>query len=56
MEEESLELDLIGVGGASCYDDVQRYLRAGAHAVHIATAAMVNPLTAKIIRDQWSAR
>ena len=56
IEEESLELALIGVGGASCYDDAQRYLNAGAHAVHIATAAMINPLTAKLIRDQWSAR
>ena len=56
IEEESLELALIGVGGASCYGDAQRYLNAGAHAVHIATAAMINPLTAKLIRDQWSAR
>lgn len=53
IDEDSLDVQLIGVGGASCLDDVQRYMRAGAHAVHIATAAMTNPLTAKVIREQW---
>ena len=38
--EEGYEVELIGVGGASCLDDVQRYLHAGAAAVHLATAAM----------------
>lgn len=34
---------LIGVGGISTAEHVNEYLTAGAHAVHIATAAMLNP-------------
>ena len=43
IEENQFDLDLIGVGGASCLEDVQRYLAAGASAVHLATAAMETP-------------
>lgn len=46
-------LKLIGVGGAFSADDVKRYLVAGAESVHLATAAMVDPLTAVKIREQW---
>lgn len=42
---------LIGVGGASTADDVRAYLKAGAECVHIATAAMVEPLTGVRIRQ-----
>jgi dihydroorotate dehydrogenase len=48
-----MELELIGVGGASCLQDIQSYLAAGAHAVHIATAAMIDPGLALEIREQW---
>ena len=44
------DIQLIGVGGASRMDHVQEYLNAGAHAVQIATAAMVRPETAMDIR------
>ena len=45
-------LGLIGVGGASCLEDVQRYLDAGAGAVHLATAAMQKPDIAIDIKAQ----
>ena len=43
LAQSDRPLELIGVGGASSADHVQDYLKAGAHAVHLATAAMVNP-------------
>jgi dihydroorotate dehydrogenase (NAD+) catalytic subunit len=52
IQQDALELQLIGVGGAASIVDLRRYLEAGAHAVQIATAAMVNPgLALKIRRD-----
>jgi dihydroorotate dehydrogenase len=45
---------LIGVGGAFTADDVRRYLVAGAQAVHLATAAMVDPAVALTIRGEWN--
>ncbi|MBH57127.1 MAG: hypothetical protein CMJ82_08085 [Planctomycetaceae bacterium] len=51
IKEEGYEVELIGVGGASCLDDVQRYLHAGAAAVHLATAAMQNPSIAIEIKQ-----
>lgn len=47
-------LDLIGVGGAGSSRDVRGYLQAGAHAVHFATAAMVNPGLALEIKRDWA--
>ena len=44
---------LIGVGGASQAQHVREYLDAGAHAVHLATSAMVDPLVGCAIREQW---
>ena len=44
-------IDIVGVGGAATAEDVQAYLNAGASAVHIATAAMVNPLVGVEIRE-----
>ncbi len=55
VEQQELSLQLIGVGGAATAADVKRYLDAGAVAVHIATAAMVDPATALQIRRQWRA-
>ena len=48
------DLQLVGVGGASSAADVAGYLDAGAHAVHMATAAMVNPSVAIEIREDWA--
>ena len=53
VREEGLGVSLIGVGGASTAADVADYLEAGAESVHLATAAMVDPLTAQKIRRDW---
>jgi len=45
------QLQLIATGGVSNATHVRGYLAAGASAVHMATAAMVNPLTAIEIRQ-----
>lgn len=55
IRERGLALQLIGVGGAATAEHVEQYLQARAHAVHIATAAMVNPAVACDIRQQMSA-
>ncbi len=52
IRENKYDVELIGVGGASCLEDVQQYLQAGAGAVHIATAAMQNPLVAVEIKNE----
>lgn len=45
-------ISIIGVGGASSAEDIRRYLAGGASCVHMATAPMLDPLTAiKIRRD-----
>jgi dihydroorotate dehydrogenase len=46
---------VIGVGGASTAEHVRDYLAAGVEAVHIATAAMVDPLVGLKIRWQLAA-
>lgn len=48
----NLPLRVIGVGGAFSTDDVRRYLSAGAEAVHLATAAMIDPEVALRIRAE----
>ena len=45
-------VDVIGVGGAASAKNVRQYLDAGATAVHIATAAMVDPLIGTTIRRE----
>jgi dihydroorotate dehydrogenase len=52
IAEQGHNLTLIGVGGASTAEHVQAYLKAGAESVHIATAAMVDPLVAIKIRRE----
>ncbi len=52
IAEKQLTLKLVGVGGTSSADDVRDYLQAGAESVHIATAAMVNPLVGTQIRSE----
>ena len=48
-------IDVIGVGGVTTAEDVRSYLNAGTSAVHIATAAMVDPLTGIAIRRTLAA-
>ncbi len=55
IESRGDKLKVIGVGGASTLKHVKNYLSAGAEAVHIATAAMVDPLLGIQIRRQWNA-
>lgn len=50
IDNKDLRLSLVGVGGASGAEHVRQYLDAGAEAVHIATAAMLDPLVACRIR------
>lgn len=49
-----LPLKLVGVGGASTAEHVRQYLAAGAHAVHLATAAMLDPLVGIKIREEMA--
>jgi dihydroorotate dehydrogenase len=53
VAERSLRMQLIGVGGIRTAEHVARYLAAGAAAVHLATAAMVDPAVALQIRAAW---
>ncbi len=55
ISERGLNVQLIGVGGASDAEHVREYLAAGAHAVHIATAAMIDPALAIEVRKQLAA-
>ena len=47
------ELRIISVGGVSTATHIRNCLEAGAEAVHIATAAMLNPSVAVKIRQDW---
>lgn len=48
---QGLAFSIVGCGGAATAEDVRRYLAAGADAVHLATAAMVDPGVAMAIRS-----
>ncbi len=52
IDQRGLKLQMIGVGGVSTAQHVMDYLDAGAHAVHVATAAMIDPEVALKIRRQ----
>ena len=52
IRQKESGVKLIGVGGVSTLEDVRSYLRHGAHAVHLATAAMVDPTVALRIRRE----
>ena len=41
--EQNARILLVGVGGTSTAEHVQQYQAAGANAIHVASAAMVNP-------------
>ena len=52
IDASSYDVKLIGVGGVSNGQHVRAYLAAGAESVHLATAAMIDPLVAVKIRSQ----
>jgi dihydroorotate dehydrogenase (NAD+) catalytic subunit len=54
MSRRSEQVQLIACGGAATAEDVQAYLDSGAGAVHIATAAMLNPLVALEIKQRFA--
>jgi dihydroorotate dehydrogenase (NAD+) catalytic subunit len=54
IQDRSLPIKLIGVGGIGTAADVRRYLDAGAHACHLATSAMINPAVGIEIRRNFS--
>ena len=55
IQERDLRLRIVGVGGASTAAHVQAYLDAGAHAVHLATSAMLKPTLAVEIKSELAA-
>jgi dihydroorotate dehydrogenase len=50
VRERGLALQLVGVGGIGSAADVREHLRAGSHAVQLATAAMLDPQAGLRIR------
>lgn len=54
IQEQSLNIEVIGVGGISTPEHVKMYLDAGANSVQIATGAMLNPMTAIEIKRSFS--
>ncbi len=54
IQQQGHPLEIIGVGGVQNGTHVEHYLTAGAHAVHMATAPMMDPLVAIAIREHWS--
>jgi len=52
IEQRGDKLDLVGVGGVSSAGHVRDYLAAGVRSVHIATAAMTDPLVGIRIREE----
>jgi dihydroorotate dehydrogenase len=50
LRRHALALQLVGVGGISCAVHVRAHLDAGAHAVQLATAAMLDPLVGMTMR------
>ena len=56
IERSKLNMEIVGVGGVFSADHVRQYMEAGASAVHVATAAMLNPLVAVEIKSQWTSQ
>jgi dihydroorotate dehydrogenase (NAD+) catalytic subunit len=50
IRQQALKLRLIGVGGITTADHVRAHLQAGSSAVQLATAAMLQPEAALLIR------
>ncbi len=55
IQEQALDMRIIGVGGIKTAQHVRDYLAAGAEATQLATAAMVDPLAAVSIRKAMRA-
>jgi dihydroorotate dehydrogenase len=56
IRQHGLKLRLVGVGGIATAADVREHIDAGAHAVQLATAAMLDPRVGLEIRAALSAR
>ena len=56
IRRQRSQITLVGIGGISSVEHVQRHLSAGAHAVHMATAAMVEPDIAIRLRRDLAAQ
>ncbi|MCH2130022.1 MAG: hypothetical protein MK179_12810 [Pirellulaceae bacterium] len=56
IRRQGSQITLVGIGGISSAEHVQRHLSAGAHAVHMATAAMVEPDIAIRLRRELAAQ
>jgi len=56
IADSGLSTKIIGVGGIGKAEHVRAYLQAGAHACHLATAAMVEPEVALQIRRSLAAQ
>jgi dihydroorotate dehydrogenase len=54
LRQHALRLKLVGVGGISSAEHVRAHLDAGAHAVQLATAAMLDPQVGLRIRGELS--
>jgi dihydroorotate dehydrogenase len=54
IREQDLKLRLVGVGGIASAGCVRAHLEAGAHAVQLATAAMLEPRIGQRIRTEFS--
>jgi dihydroorotate dehydrogenase len=50
------EIEIIGVGGVSCADDVREKVEAGANVVQMCTAVNSNPFIAQEIRQEMASR
>jgi dihydroorotate dehydrogenase (NAD+) catalytic subunit len=52
IRQHNYDIELIGVGGVNSASHVRQYLEAGAQAVHLATAVMVEPRVGLQIREE----
>lgn len=55
LRSQGYSSQIIGVGGISTWEDAEAYLQAGAEAVELATAAMLDPLVGIRIREAYAA-
>ena len=54
IQHEDLPTRIVGLGGVSTLSHIHHFRMAGAEAVHLATAAMIDPLVALKIRKEWA--
>lgn len=53
VQEESLDLQIVGMGGVTCAGHVEEFLKAGADVVQSATGMMWNPYLAREFHQLW---